>query len=86
MDSFDNRLQQILNMFGIDADTGIPDYILTKFLCRITDTLTETYQSLPANKGIGDVAEDSREESTIINQFAEALSELREDVRRHTST
>ncbi len=86
MDSFDNRLKQILNMFSIDADTGIPDFILAKFLCRITDTLTTSYQELPDNENIGDIKEESTQESSIVNQFAEALSELREDVRRHSST
>lgn len=85
MDSFDNRLQQILNMFSIDADTGIPDYILTKFLCRITDTLTIVNQELPGSENIGSIKEDSRQESFILGQFAEAFSELREDVRKHTS-
>jgi hypothetical protein len=73
-------------MFSIDADTGIPDFILAKFLCRITDTLTTSYQELPDNENIGDIKEESTQESSIVNQFAEALSELREDVRRHSST
>lgn len=83
VDSFDNRLKQILNMFGIDADTGIPDFILTEFLCVITDTLTTVYQELPDNENIGDIEEDSPTEQFIEYQFSEALSALIENVRNH---
>jgi hypothetical protein len=85
MDSFDNRLRQILNIFSIDADTGVPDYILTKFLCNITDTLTTSYQGMPDNQNIGDMEEGSYTEAFITQRFSKALSELVKDVKQHAS-
>ncbi len=81
MDSFDSRLRQILNMFGIDADTGVPDYILEKFLCNIIDSMTEMYQECDENQDLSNV--EGIAEDVLMQQFKTSFRDLKKEIRMH---
>ena len=84
MDSFDSRLRQILNMFGIDSDIGVPDYIIEKFICDIIDSLTEMYQECNEGQDLSNV--ESIAEDVLIEQFRTAFRDLKKELKMHKNT
>lgn len=83
MESFDSKLRQILNMFCVDSDTGIPDYILEQFLCKIIDSLTVKYQTMPDNRDLSDVVLNSEMYSEVLKDFTKAFSSMQAEMRTH---
>ncbi len=83
MESFDSKLRQLLNMFGIDSDTGIPDYILEQFICKTIDSLTECYQAMPENRGIADITKNSEMYAKLVSDYSNSLIQMQTEIRIH---
>jgi hypothetical protein len=81
MESFDSKLRELLNMFSIDADTGVPDYILEKFLCNILDSMTEMYQECDGDQDLSNVEDIA--EDVLMQQFKTSFRDLKKEIRIH---
>lgn len=61
MDSFEDELRKLLNLFSMEARSNTPDYVLAEFMLKCLDAFDEAVVTRTAWHGLKDIQEQSED-------------------------